>query len=158
MECVINLKNMRIKIVIFSICLSILFGCNNAELNDKKMLKNFANAILNKNIPCDLIIDTYLDCPIKAKALAVQYLEYYRAFYTKRQNRIKVYTYKEAIANKKGFEFPIKNSDRVYFISFNDADFEMPILLNAKGKIIAFVALNKGNNSGFFIGINEEKE
>lgn len=127
-----------------SICILILYPSS-----DKKLLKNFADDVINNNVKIEQIIDKYIICDKKAIIMTTIQLESVRAEYKKHPSEICIYSFKEA--KKEGKEIKgivCDNYDKVYFIYFNDKLY-LSFLLNENSKIIAISTLNKGGTRFF---------
>jgi len=115
--------------------------------NEKKVLTDFANALINDNIGLKKIIDTYINYDQRAKEITLQQLQLYRDGLQSNYEGTIVYSYEEAIAKGKGYEIKSKRGN-IFFIYFNEK-INMPILLNADSKIISICAIDKGGRRFF---------
>jgi len=121
--------------------------------NEKKMLTDFGNAVINDNIGLDKIMDTYINYDQRVKEITLLQLQSYRDDWNKDPKDIIVYSYEEAIAKGKGYQIKSKRGN-IFFIYFNE-DIKMPVLLNADSEIIAISAMNKGGRC-FFLNTDGE--
>lgn len=137
-------KNIFILFIIISIGLIII-----SYSDDKKILKKFADDVINNSIPIEQVINNYIVCDEKSKFMTTLQLEYFRLEFKKRPLNIVIYTFKEAKKQNKEIEGIVsKDYDKVFFIYFNDT-LKMSLLLNENSKIIAISTLNKGGKRFF---------
>lgn len=135
-------------IFILAVIISILIIFSNLS-SDEKLLKNFADDVINENIKIEQVIKKYIICDIKAKKMTTIQLESIRAEFKKLPSEICIYSYKNA--KKEGKEIKgivCDNYDNVYFIYFSNKSY-LSLLLNENSKIIAISTLNKGGERFF---------
>lgn len=131
-------------VFIISICLLFL----NLS-SDKKLLKNFADDVINENIKMEQIIEKYISCDKKAKTMTTIQLESIRAEFKKHPLEIRIYSFNEAKKVGKEIKGIVSdNYDKVYFIYFSNKSY-LSLLLNENSKIVAISTLNKGGTRFF---------
>lgn len=137
---------MKKYIIIFIISIGILIFYLSSN---KRLLKNFADDVINDNITIEQIIEKHIICDKKALLMTTIQLEFVRAEYKKNPSGICIYSYEKAKKEGKEIKGIVSdNYDKVYFIYFNDKLY-LPILLNENSKIIAISTLNKGGTRFF---------
>ena len=84
------------KKIIFFLVLAILILFSISKLYyspEKRMLKGFAQDVINENIKIEKIIDKYIICDKRAIEIDILVLKRFRSEYKKHPNTISVYTY-----------------------------------------------------------------
>jgi hypothetical protein len=141
------------KKIIFFLVLAILILFSISKLYtspEKKMLRNFANDVINEDVKLEKIIDKYIICDKRAIEINVLVLEHFRSEYKKRPSSVSVNTYKERKDDKIFEGLVSDNYEKVYLIDFGEK-LHMSILLNKDSKIIAISTMNKGGARFFII-------
>jgi hypothetical protein len=111
--------------------------------SDKIILKNFANAVVDDSISVENILTKYVKYTEKGKKTTVYFLNLIKNEYKKNPERIMVYTKEEEKINKLGNHIKIKNTEKLYYIKFNN-EMTYPFLINKESKIIVLFILTKG--------------
>lgn len=125
--------------------------------NEKKIIKDFACELTNDTIKLEHIMNSYLLCDKNSKSMTLIQLEYIRFEYKKKpSNNIVVYSYKDAVEQKKIENHIVSDDYDDVFILFLNDKIQIPILLNADSKIIAISTINKGGPR-FFMRIDGKK-
>jgi hypothetical protein len=140
------------KIIFFLVvAILILFSISKLYTSpEKKMLRDFANDVINENVKLEKIIDKYIICDKRAIEINVLVLEHFRSEYKKRPSSVSVHTYKERKDDKIFEGLVSDNYEKVYLIDFGEK-LHMSILLNKDSKIIAISTMNKGGTRFFII-------
>jgi hypothetical protein len=140
------------KIIFFLVvAILILFSISKLYTSpEKKMLRDFANDVINENVKLEKIIDKYIICDKRAIEINVLVLEHFRSEYKKRPSSVSVHTYKERKDDKIFKGLVSDNYEKVYLIDFGEK-LHMSILLNKDSKIIAISTMNKGGTRFFII-------
>lgn len=144
-----------ISILVLSSILCIGYYCYYIN-SDKKLLKDFAFEVVDNSVKLNDIINKYMICDKAAKSLTLMQLEYIRVEFKKNpSNNIIVYSYKDAVKQKKIKDNIVsKDYSNVNIILFNEK-LDLSVLLNSNSKIIAISTLNKGDTR-FFMRIDEK--
>lgn len=111
--------------------------------SDKKLLKDFANQIVDKSISIDSIIENSVKYTEKGKQTSLLVLSTIRQGYKKEGEQIVVYSAEEHQNNKYNNEIKLKNNERLYYIKFNN-EMILPFIVNDRSKIIVLLVLTKG--------------
>lgn len=137
-------------ILFFVLAILILFSISKLYYSpEKRMLKGFAQDVINENIKIEKIIDKYIICDKRAIEIDILVLKRFRSEYKKHPCNISVYTFKERENDKRLKGLVSDHYENVYLIDFGEK-LHMPILLNKNSKIISIVAMDKGGTQ-FFI-------
>ena len=140
------------KKIIFFLVLAILILFSISKLYyspEKRMLKDFAQDVINEDIKFEKIIDKYIICDKRAIEIDGLVLKYVRFEFNKNPHKISIYSYKEIEDDERLKGLVADNFENVYLIDFGEKLY-MPILLNENSKIIAISAMDKGGKQ-FFI-------
>jgi hypothetical protein len=111
--------------------------------SDKKIIKDFANEIVDDSIKLEDVLTKYIKHTQKEKKLTLYLLNFIKEEYKKNPGKIVVYTQEEAKRNKHDFQIELKNTEKLYYIKFNE-DMTYPFLINKESEIIVLFILNKG--------------
>lgn len=144
------------KLFFFSVlAILILFSISKLYTSpEKKMLRDFAQDVINEDVKLEKIINQYIPCDKRAIKLNVLILEFIRSEYKKHPGNISVYTFKER-ENDEIFKGLVSDHyENVYLIDFGEK-LSFPILLNEDSKIIALSVMNKGGTQFFIITGNK---
>lgn len=111
--------------------------------SDKKILKDFANQIVDKSTSIDSIIENSVKYTEKGKQTSLLVLNTIRQGYKKEGEQIIVYSAEEYENKKYNNEIKLKDRERLYYIRFNEETI-LPFIVNDESKIIVLLVLTKG--------------
>jgi hypothetical protein len=112
--------------------------------SDKKILENFACEVVDDSVKPEDLITKQIQHTEKGKKIALYLLNFIKEEYKKDPGKIIVYTRDEAKRNKFDYQIEIKNTEKLYYIKFNE-NMTYPFLLNKESKIIVLFILTKGD-------------
>lgn len=112
--------------------------------SDKKILENFACELVDDSVKPEDLITKHIKHTEKGKKIALYLLNFIKEEYKKNPGKIIVYTREEAKRNKFDHQIEIKNTEKLYYIKFNE-NMIYPFLLNKESKIIVLFILTKGD-------------
>lgn len=111
--------------------------------SDKKLLNDFANQIVDKSISIDSIVENSVKYTEKGRQTSLFVLNTIRQEYKKEGEQIVIYSAEEYKNNKNNSEIKLKDSERLYYIKFNN-EIILPFIINDESKIIVLLVLTKG--------------
>ncbi|MFH6943979.1 hypothetical protein [Flavobacterium sp. FlaQc-50] len=111
--------------------------------SDKKILKDFANQIVDKSTSIDSIIENSVKYTGKGKQTSLLVLDAIRQGYKKEGEQIIVYSADEYQNKKYNNDIKLKDRERLYYIRFNEETI-LPFIVNDESKIIVLLVLTKG--------------
>lgn len=119
-----------------------IYSC--AKDNDKLILQNFANKIVDDSNLIQDIVSKDVQTTPKGKKMAEDILNLIRAGYKKKQGEIVVYSNTEYKKNKHEGEYKLNEGDKLYYIKFND-ELILPFVVNKNSKIVVLLVITKGD-------------
>lgn len=132
------------KIVLLIAVIAIAFGVYyyyNVN-NDTKLLKKFANEIINDSIVIDSVIKNNVKYTEKGKKLSLYVLNFIKEEYKKNKGQINIYTPEDAKKYRQD-KIVLKDKERLYYIKFNN-EMIWPFIANNESKIVVLLILTKG--------------
>lgn len=124
--------------------------------SDKKVLKNFANELVDESNSTKSIIKKYVKYTEKGELLSLSVLNSIKQEHKNQGGQISIYSASEAGKNSQNNQIKLQDGERLYYIKFSE-EIIWPFIVNNESKIIVLLILTKGKEGGILSDSRSDK-